>query len=56
MYQPPKCPYSYLLKVLEFYFRVFFSVSILKIDLNVVEISNVHAPKISMNERTHVQC
>ena len=24
MYQPPKCPYSYYLKALEFYFRVFF--------------------------------
>ena len=24
MYQPPKCPYSYFSKVLEFYFRVFF--------------------------------
>ena len=25
MYQPPKCPYSYFSKALEFYFRVFFS-------------------------------
>ena len=24
MYQPPKCPYSYFSKALEFYFRVFF--------------------------------
>ena len=24
MYQPPKCPYSYFLKALEFCFRVFF--------------------------------
>ena len=25
MYQPPKCPYSYFSKALEFYLRVFFS-------------------------------
>ena len=25
MYQPPKCPYSYFSKTMEFYFRVFFS-------------------------------
>ena len=25
MYQPPKCPYSYFSKALEFYFRVFFA-------------------------------
>ena len=41
MYQLPKCPYSYFLEVLEFYFRVFFPVSILKINLNVTKISNV---------------
>ena len=41
MYQPPKCPYSYLSKVLEFYFRVFFPVSIVKIDLNAAEIRSV---------------
>ena len=42
MYQPPKCPYSYFSKALEFYFRVFFPVSIIKINLNAVEIRNVH--------------
>ena len=42
MYQPPKCPYSYFLKVLEFYFRVvFFPVRILKIGLNAAEIRTV---------------
>ena len=41
MYQPPRCPYSYFLKALEFYFRVFFPVSILKIDLNTAEIRTV---------------
>ena len=41
MYQPSKCPYSYFSKVLEFYFRVFFPVSILKIDLNAAEIRTV---------------
>ena len=40
MYQPPKCPYSYFSKALEFYFRVFFP-CILKIDLNAVEIRTV---------------
>ena len=29
MYQPPKYPHSYFSKALEFYFRVFFPVSIL---------------------------
>ena len=41
MYQPLKCPYSYFSEALEFYFRVFFPVSILKIDLNVTKISDV---------------
>ena len=42
MYQPPKCPYSYFSKALEFYFRVFFfPVSILKIDLNAAKIRTV---------------
>ena len=42
MYQPPKYPYSYFLKALEFYFRVFFfPVSILKIYLNAAEIRTV---------------
>ena len=41
MYQPPKCPYSYFLKALEFYFRVFFPASILKIDLIAAKIRNV---------------
>ena len=41
MYQPTKCPYSYFSKALEFYFRVFFPVSILKIDLNAAEIRTV---------------
>ena len=41
MYQQPKCPYSYFSKVLEFYFKVFSPVSILKIDLNAAEIRNV---------------
>ena len=41
MYQPPKCPYSYFSKVLEFYLGCFFPVSILKIYLNAVEIRNV---------------
>ena len=35
-YQPPKCPYSYFSKALEF-----FPVSILKIDLNAAEIRTV---------------
>ena len=38
MYQPPKCPYSYFSKALEFYFRV---LSILKIDVNEAKIRNV---------------
>ena len=41
MCQPPKCPYSYFSKALEFYFRVFFPVSIVKIDLNAAEIRSV---------------
>ena len=41
MYQSSKCPYSYFSKALEFDFRVFFSVSILKIDLNAAEIRTV---------------
>ena len=43
MYQPPKCPYSYFSKVLEFYFRMFFFfvVGVLKIDLNTTEIRTI---------------
>ena len=41
MCQPPKCPYSYFSKALEFYFRVFFPASILKIDLIAAKIRNV---------------
>ena len=41
MYQPPKCPYAYFSKVLEFSLACVFPVSILKIDLNATKISNV---------------
>ena len=42
VYQPPKCPYSYFSKALEFYNRMFFfPVSILKINLNATDIRNV---------------
>ena len=54
MYQLPififKCPYSYFLKVLEFYFMVFFfPVSILKVDLNLTEIRTVQDYVCSKN-------
>ena len=41
MYQPPKCPYSYFSKALEFTLGCFFPVSFIKINLNVAEIRNV---------------
>ena len=41
MYQPPKCIYSHFSKALEFYFRVFFPVSIFKVVLNAAEIRTV---------------
>ena len=41
MYQPSKCPYSYFSKALEFYFSVFFLMTILKKDLNAAEIRTV---------------
>ena len=41
MYQPPKCPYAYFSKVLEFSLACVFPVSILKINLNATKISNV---------------
>ena len=50
MYQPPKCPYSYFSKALEFYFGVFFfPVSIFKIDLNVAEIRTVQGYACTKN-------
>ena len=41
VYQPSKCPYSYFSKALEFYFSVFFLMTILKKDLNAAEIRTV---------------
>ena len=42
MYQLSKCPYSYFLKALQFYFRVlFFPVTIHKIDVNAAKKRNV---------------
>ena len=49
IYQPPKRPYSYFSKALEFYLRVSFPVSILKIYLNAAEIGNFQEYRCTKN-------